>query len=710
MLGWVLVRLRVAVVLFWAVVALAAYLYLPPLGDNTTSSVADVVPESAPAAKAQSQAETLSGPVEAPAMLVYSNPEGFTEADLTKITGGLRRLNEGSGRPCRLQRAVPLSVKDPLDPTRVSRRLLGRQTLPVLLYFERGTRLTEIVTGVREIREDLESSGPLRTGVTGVRLVQYDTKVAIEGNLGLVTAATTLAILLIVALTYRSLVAPLIPLTSIGLATFLTLRILGWIASEWGLSVPSQIKPIVVVLLFGVGTDYTLFLLSRTREALEEGTGRVEAARLGIETIGGVLLSSAAVLIAAFVLLVFAQLGLYRTLGPALALALCLVFVVTLTLVPALLAVLGPAAFGVRRSVRWRTPPWRTLLRRPGLVAGVLCVGLMLAASGVLGLRVGFDQLENLPESAPSVRGYGELTEEFPGGILAPVNVLVRGEDLDVRDEELLRLQDGLQAELLDAGGSAITFGPQYAGRVPGIDFVTPDGSAARVLMVLRGPPFSPATLDQVQHLQNELPTVLEQADLVDATGVAGGQTALAAAARDTSEADLKRVAPLIFAFSYVVLALLLRTPVAPIYLLASTALSFAATVGVCAVLFQNVLGQGGMVYYVPFTLFLLLVALGTDYNIFIMAAVREESERKPLREAVPAALARTGPTINAAGLALAASFVLLTLIPLQDFFQVGTAVALGVLLDAFVIRTLLVPALVLLAGPAGFWPAKMRP
>ncbi len=710
MLGWVLVRLRFAVVLLWVLVALAAYLYLPPLGDNTTSSVADVVPESAPAARAESQAEALSGPVEAPAILVYSNPEGFTEADLERITGGLRHLNQGPGLPYRLQRAVPLSVKDPLDPTRVDLRLLGRQTLPVLLYFERGTRLTEIATGVREIREDLESPGPLRTGMTGIRLVQYDTKVAIEGNLGLVTSATALAILLIVALTYRSLVAALIPLSSIGLATFLTLRILGWIASEWGLSVPSQIEPIIVVLLFGVGTDYALFLLSRTREALEEGTGRIEAARLGVERIGGVLLSSAAVLIAAFVLLIFAQLGLYRTLGPALALALCLVFVVTLTLVPALLAILGPAAFGERASARRRTPPWHTLLRRPGLVAGSLGVGLMLAASGGLDLRVGFDQLANLPEDAPSVHGYEQLTEEFPGGILAPVNVLVRGEDLTERDENLLRLQGGLQGELLEAGGSALTFGPQYAGRVPGIDFVTPDGSAARVLLVLRGPPFSSATLDQVEHLQDDLPQVLEQAGLAGATGVAGGQTALAAAARETSEADLKRVAPLIFAFSYVVLALLLRTPVAPIYLLASTALSFAATMGACAVLFQNVLGQGGVVYYVPFTLFLLLVALGTDYNIFIMAAVREESERRPLREAVPTALARTGPTINAAGLALAASFVLLALIPLQDFFQVGTAVALGVLLDAFVIRTLLVPALVFLVGPKGFWPAKVRP
>ena len=711
MLGWLLVRLRFAVVLLWAVVALAAYLYLPPLGESTTSSLSDVVPESAPAAMAQSQAEDLSGAVEAPAILVYSNAEGFTAADLERIRGGLRLLNQEPGRPDRLLRAVPLAAQNPSDPTRVDRSLLGNGALPVLLYFERGTRLTQTVAGVQKIREELESPGPLQTRATGIRLVQYDTKTAIDGNLRLVTVATALAIFLVVALTYRSLVAPLIPLASIGLATFLTLRILGYIASELGVSAPSQIEPIIVVLLFGVGTDYALFLLSRTRQALEGGTGRAEAARLGVERVGGVLLSSAVVLIGSFALLVFAQLGIYRALGPGLALALCLVFVVTLTLVPALLAILGQAAFGSGRSVRLRSSPRGTLLlRRPGPLASVLVAGLGLASLGCLGLKVGFDQLANLPGDAPSVRGYEDLTEEFPGGILAPVNVLVEGEDLDERDEELLRLQNGMQGVLLDAGGSAITFGPQYAGRVPEIDFVTQDGSAARVLLVLYGSPFSPAALDQARDLQIDLPALLERAGLTNATGVVGGQTALAAAARDTSGSDLENVAPLVFAVSFVVLALLLRTPVAPVYLLASTALSFAATLGVCTLLFQSLLGQGGVVYYVPFTLFLLLVALGSDYNIFIMAAVREEAERKPLKEAVPAALAQTGPTINAAALALAASFLVLTLIPLRDFFQIGVAVALGVLLDAFVIRTLLVPALVFLAGPRGFWPMKVRP
>ena len=708
-LGWSLVRMRFVVVLLWAAVAVAAYLYLPALGESTSSSLSDVVPESAPASRAEAQAEGLSGSVEAPAILVYSNPGGFTESDLGEMRRGIGRLNGEAGRSYDLLRAVPLAAQNTSNPTRVDRGLLGSKALPVLLYFEPGTRLAEVAAGAREIRQDLGGAGLLQTSTTGIKPVQYDTKVAIEGNLGLVTVVTTLAIFLVVAFTYRSLVAPLVPLASIGLATFLTLRVLGWVASSQGTSIPAQIEPIIVVLLFGVGTDYALFLLSRTRQALEEGSGRLEAARVGVERVGGVLLSSAAVLIAAFALLVLAELGLYRALGPALALALFIVFVVTLTLVPALLAVLGPATFGERGASRRRDRPWHALLRRSGVVVGVLVVGLVVAASGGLGLKVGFDQLANLPGEAASVRGYEELTGEFPGGVLAPVNVLVRGEDLDERDEELLRLQNGLQAELLDAGGSALTFGPEYAGRVPEIDFVSPDGSAARVLLVSYGPPFSSEALDQAERLQDRMPMLLERAGLEDATGVVGGQTALSAAARETSGSDLRTVAPLLFAVSFVVLALLLRTPVAPLYLLGSTALSFAATLGVCTVLFQGMLGQDGVVYYVPFTLFLLLVALGSDYNIFIMAAVREEAAGRPLEEAVPAALERTGPTINAAGLALAASFLALTLIPLQDFFQVGTAVALGVLLDAFVIRTLLVPALVLLVGPAGFWPAKAR-
>jgi len=707
-LGLMLVRMRWLVVLLWAAVAVWVYVYLPPLDEETTGKISDLVPEDAPAAQARAQAESqLEGPIEAPVVLVYSNPEGFSASDVQRIGDGLEYLN-GSKGPYRLDRAVPLVVSDPATPA-PSSDVLGQKALPVLLFFDRAAYSFEIEEGVEQIRAVLDDEpAPLRAEVTGAQPVQEDNTDAIKENLWLVTIATGAAIFLIVAFAYRSPLAPLIPLTSISLAIFLTLRILAWIAAEQGTEIPSQVEPVIVVLLFGVGTDYALFLLSRTRQSLGEGVGRIEAARLGVEKVGGVLLSSAAVLIAAFALLIFAELGIYKSLGPGLAIALTLVSLVTLTLVPALLAILGRAAFGGIDGERLRAEETRPslFLRRPGLATLTLCAALILCAVGTLGLKVGFDQVENLPDDSSSVPGYEALASGFPQGVLAPVNLLVRDDDLGGKENEIRRLR----SELLGAGGYAAVIGPQESYLVPGVDFVSADGSAARFLLVFYGPPYSPEALDQVSRLQKELPELLELSGFEEATATVGGQTALAAAARDTSAEDLRNLAPLIFGVSYLVLALLLRTPVAPLYLLLSTVLSFGATMGISTLLFQYVLGQSGVVYYVPFVLFLLLVALGSDYNIFIMATVREEAKERPLSKAVPLALRRTGPTINAAGLALAASFALLTLIPLQDFFQVGFAVALGILLDAFVIRTLLVPALVLLVGRVGFWPAKVRP
>ncbi len=708
-LGLALVRMRWLVVLLWAAVAVWAYIYLPPLDKETTGRISDLVPEDAPAAQARAQAESqIEGPIEAPVVLVYSNPEGFSSSDVQRIDDGLKYLN-GPEAPYRLDRGVPLVVDGPDDAAPDS-GVVGQKALPVLLFFDRGAYSSQIDEGVAEVRNVLgDQPGSLRAEVTGAQPVQRDNTDAIKQNLWLVTIATGAAIFLIVAFAYRSPLAPLIPLASISLAIFLTLRVLAWITSQQGTEIPSQVEPVIVVLLFGVGTDYALFLLSRTRRALREGASRRDAARLGVEKVGGVLLSSATVLIAAFALLVFAELGIYTALGPGLAIALTIVFIVTLTLVPALLAILGRAIFGElggRRSNTEEDDRTGLLLRRPGLATLVLCAALVLLAAGAFGLKVGFDQIENLPADAPSVPGYEALADGFPQGVLAPVNLLVRGEDLGDQETQMQRFR----SELLGAGGYAAVIGPQESYLVPGVDFVSRDGSAARFLLIFYGPPYSPEALDQIHRLQEELPRLLDRSGLEGESATVGGQTALATAARDTSATDLWNLAPLVFLVSYLVLALLLRTPVAPLYLLLSTVLSFAATIGATTLLFQGVLGHSGVVYYVPFVLFLLLVALGSDYNIFIMAAVREEAKERPLYEAVPLALRRTGPTINAAGLALAASFALLVLIPLQDFFQIGVAVALGILLDAFVIRTLLVPALVLLVGSIGFWPAKVRP
>ncbi|MDQ3317120.1 MAG: MMPL family transporter [Actinomycetota bacterium] len=733
--GLVLVRLRWVIVLFWTAAAVWAYVYLPPLDERLTGGMSELAPEAAspasrpaalappgarppapaseepasppeetgspdPAAQGRAQVPpSVLGSVEAQAVLVYSDPGGIGPGERGIIEEDLEYLNGPYG-PHRLELAVPLAVPGALAVPEVAAE---QEVLPVLLFFEPDTSGTGIREGVEQVRRTL-GEGPVRAEVTGIGPVQEDTIAVVKGSLGKVTLATALVIFSILAFAYRSPLAPLVPLASIGLATFLTLRLVAFFALERGTPVPSQVEPVIIVLLFGVGTDYALFLLSRTRQALREGASRHEAARSGVERVGGVIFSSAAVLVASFAVLVRADLTIYKVLGPGLGLALLVLTLVTLTLVPALLAILGRAVFGGAGDAEPRQS-YGLVTRRPGLVAGILGFVLLLGALGAVGLKVGFDQVDTLPDDAPAARGYETLQRGFPAGILSPVNVVLEGEGLGGQVEELRRLE----SELWGSGGFAAVLGPQSAGLLPRVPFVTPDGDGVRFLLVFYGNPYSPESLDQIGRLKEDLPNMLGRAGLEGVEADVGGQAVLAEAARSLSGTDLARLAPLVLAVAFVVLALLLRTPVAPLYLLGATVLSFAATLGVTKLLFQTILGQGGVAFYVPFTLFILLVALGSDYNIFIMAAIREEARKKPLPEAVAAALAGTNRTINAAGLALASSFALLVLIPLQDFLQLGLTVALGILLDAFVIRTLLVPALVLLVGRLSFWPAKVR-
>lgn len=783
-LGWLVSRGSVAVVAFWVAVALLAYLYLPPLDDRVTGDLSDLVAEpenfvsgsagdlpsggggagtapdavpsatdlpndgsggSSPAPSASGASENggvptgdsgagdgmLSGVVEAPAMLVFSDPAGLDAGDFAEIRERLERF-EGTERPYRLVSAAPVPLGG-LGAAGNGATAAGRQTsLPVLLFFEPGISPTGIGTGTTEARELASGGGGSSDGSsitvtsTGTAPAQNDSADAIEESLPVVTVATLSVIFLILAFTYRSVLIPFIPLASVGLSAFLTLRLIAYLATVFGVMVPSQVEPVILVLLFGVGTDYALFLLSRTRRSLAAGNTRLDAAREGLARTGPVVLSSAAVLIAAFMVLAGAELEVYRALGPALALALCVVTLVTVTLVPALLAISGRMAFGrmafggsltrlrrdePRNGVEAPSTRRAGLLeRRPALVAGVILLLLAVASLGALGLRVGFDQVGALPDDAPSALGYEALSDSAPAGILSPVNVIVGGDDLASLspDERSYRLER-LRSEIWATGGYAAVVGPGDSGLLPGVRFLAEGGTSARFVLVSYDSPYSPTSLDQIRDLRERMPEILDRSGLGGLEVRYGGQAVLAAEARAVSDTDLQRLAPLVFGVAFIVLALLLRTPVAPVYLLLSTALGFAATLGVATVFFQGILGEAGVVYYVPFALFLLLVALGSDYNIFIMSAIREEARRKPLKEAVADALTGTGRTISAAGLALSASFALLALIPLQDFRQIGLTVAAGILLDTFVIRPLLVPALVLVLGRLGFWPVKVR-
>jgi putative drug exporter of the RND superfamily len=417
---------------------------------------------------------------------------------------------------------------------------------------------------------------------------------------------------------------------------------------------------------------------------------------------------------------------------------------VAVTLAPALIATFGgllfrPGPAGLRPAMRakravasaapggaappgdpphsgpdtaWRDRVGRLTTARPlaFVVAAACVVGLVLAGLGLGHIRLGFPLIRALPATSQEVRAEAAAAKGFAPGILSPTEVLVLGPAVAHQSAALARLQQALARQ----PGVAGVLGP---GTLPAVQrglaqrnvdlTVARSGGAARYGVIERTDPLGPGAIDRVRALRRDLPTLARAAGLTGVRVEVGGETALVGEAIDTAVSDLGRVAVVIALVILVLLALFLRALVAPFYLLAASVLALLAALGLTTWIFQGVLGYGGLVYYVPFVVAVLLISLGSDYNVFVVGRIWEEARRRPLREAVAVAAPRASRAITIAGLALAAGFGLLALVPLAQFRQIALAMALGIVLDTFVVRSLLVPALVVLFGRAGSWPGR---
>jgi RND superfamily putative drug exporter len=286
------------------------------------------------------------------------------------------------------------------------------------------------------------------------------------------------------------------------------------------------------------------------------------------------------------------------------------------------------------------------------------------------------------------------------------VLVLVEGEGLDRRRDELARLETRLAEE----PGVAFTVGPARLEEPRGgPPFVSPDGRAAWLAAVLDREPLSADAIERVRELEEALPGLARAAGLTGVRTALAGDTALARGTVDGIVNDLKRIGLVALAVNLVLLALFLRALVAPVYLLLASLLAVCAALGLTTLLFQELLGHGDLTYWVPFAVAVLLLSLGSDYNLFVVGRIWQEARRRPLRDAIVVAAPRASRTITVAGLALAGSFALLAFVPLRAFREFAFAMAVGILLDTFVLRPVLVPALVSLFGEAGWWPGTRR-
>jgi RND superfamily putative drug exporter len=340
---------------------------------------------------------------------------------------------------------------------------------------------------------------------------------------------------------------------------------------------------------------------------------------------------------------------------------------------------------------------------RPVLALVGTLAGLGLLATGIARLDVGDPLLRGLPKSNDVRLGFETASRDFAPGIVSPVMVLVEGDDLSRDDAKLRRLED----EISSAPGVVAAIGPGSLGAAPAGVLVDEAGTAARYLAVLSTNPLGNVAINRVSTLRGDLPSMLERAGLGDARAGVGGDTALIAETVARTRDSLEEVAPVALVVVLLLLMILLRAIVAPIVLVAASALALVAALGATSYFLEDLVGYDEITFFVPFAAAILLLALGSDYNVLLARRIWDESRDHPFRAAVRIATDRAAGTIATAGIILALSFAALALIPVRSFEELGFAMALGLLLDAFVVRTLLIPAAIALIGPRAAWPGR---
>jgi len=708
--SWLVVKLRFLILAAWLALAIAASLHLSQFGSNS-GPIVTLVPSGAPALRTLATSEKLFHvPAQAEFAVVVRSPGGLSAGDLAAVTAQAVRTDTTTGGAVRF--ALPITNTLKLFP---GSRESGTTAVTFLDIDPNLTQQRQTQAAAAYARSLSSATGDT-AHQTGVIPGQLRQGILIDNGLALLEICTLVLILGIVGIAYRSLGAPLMVLAAAAVGLVMTVWLLERLQSH-GLAVPQELDPVVVALTLGLTTDYAVFLLSGTRNRMRDGDQPRTAVRVTTAHVAPIALTSAVILAGSLLGLLVSSFGLFHDLAPALALTVGVAFVVSLTLVPALLATFGRGAFWPQRQPAAGTvapaPPAEPhgltgLITRRPVAAGVVvvCGAILVLATWPVGhLRLGFGQLSDLPASSPEHQAATAAQRGFAAGILSPTTVLVRGSSIARTQPAALDRLQQLIARTGDVGG---VLGPADEPPVARLGvFVSSNGDAARYVVVFRDDPLGAAGIDDLQRLRNQIPALAGRAGIHGARFSYAGDTALADQTISAMESDMLRVGLVVLAINFILLAVFLRALLAPLLLLASSVLNVAAALGLTTWLFVHILGYGQLTYYVPFVVAVLLVSLGSDYNIFVVGRIWQEARVRPLPEAVAVAAPRASRAIRIAGLTLAASFGLLALIPLRSFREIAFAMAAGVLLETFLVRALLAPALIALFGRSSIWPRR---
>ena len=664
------------VVVFWLVVAGLAFGPSASLTDAQKNDASAWLPSGAESTKVIDAASSFQSENEAPAVIVYERAAGVTPADLASVTAQVAKFN-----------AVAEVKKDSVGPIPSQDGKAIQVVVPIDAGSAGWEAFGSVVDGLRTITAD--SPDGLTSHVTGPAGSAADSSEAFSGIDGKLLYSAMAVVIVILLLTYRSPVLWLLPVVSAVVALTAAQAVIYLLATHSGLVVNAQSAGILTVLVFGAGTDYALLLVARYREELRRHEDRHEAMAFALHRSGPAIFASGATVIAGMLCLLAGSLNSTKGLGPVAAVGIGVGLLVMLTLLPALLVVVG-------RWVFWPTRPsfgsqdhtegslWarvgRRIARAPRRTWVVTSVLLAIASVGMVQLNAtGLSNADTFFGKPDSIVGEEVVARHFPGGAGNPVVVVSRPDKAaDVRSA--MQGVEGIAAvgEPVTQGGSAFIEGTLE-------DAADSDAAAA--------------TVERVRDAVHAVP---------GADALAGGNTAVRSDTLAASDRENRVIIPLILLVVFLILALLLRAVVAPLILIATVVLSFGAALGLSALLFRHVFGFAGADPSLPLFVFVFLVALGIDYNIFLMTRVHEEAKQHGTRRGALIGLAATGGVITSAGLVLAGTFAVLGTLPVVTFAEIGVAVALGVLLDTLVVRSVLVTALNLDLGRVMWWPSRL--
>jgi putative drug exporter of the RND superfamily len=817
-------KYRIIIAAVWLAAAAILFLVAPKLSKVGVTDESQFLPQNTESTTANNllQEKFVSPTPAAPSnvIIVIYDAKGLSDSDMQAAKDINTWLTSGAA-PKIIQGVTSIYVNDALKATLISS---DQTTMMMVVNFSVSGLDAAAKTGVRQIQSYITQNHPdLQAYLTGNTAIYQDMADSVQQTIDRTTIVTIILVAILLLIIYRSPIAIFLPLIAIGASFGVASGVISYLAQA-GVKFSTLTQAYLVVIIFGVGTDYCLFLVSRFREELRRKE-RPEARASAITQIAPVIAASALTVIVAFLSMGISRFGMDRTMGYALAIGVGVTLLAGMTLVPALMSLFGkylfwpgnPAAPKKEGRFGWHViGDW--VSRHPVRVAVPIVVVLLIPYAALPGLKRTADVMTQLPQKAESVKGFKILNAHFPAGELSPLYLLVESQQGNITGSTALQsintLAQSLQSVKGVAGvdyynapvsqltilaaqirsiGDAVGQGSpdqlssveasaqvlqglalQYPGilqspnfqqaeanlaqvgaigaqlataapaEIPSLSiplqtavynlsynftglvnefnlqtstpftafleatYFSTDKTTARINIVLSDDPYSSTAVTDVGRIRKAMAAEIPATTLTGSASYLGGQSAVQADIMAVNDSDFLKVVGLAIFGILVVIIILLRSLLAPLYMVATVLLNYGTTLGLTTWVFLDLMKQGALIYMIPLFIFVILVALGADYNIFLVSRIREEAHQRPIKEAVSHAVANTGGVITACGIILAGTFATLMISPLQVVVQIGVAIASGVLVDTFIVRALLVPSLATLAGRWSWWPSGL--